>query len=100
MPGPFFTTRDLLRAGETHADLTHSVRSGLLLRPRQGHYAMPDAPSELIRAVKLGGLATATTAAQHCGVFVAPDNRLHVSVRRNTASCEIRTIPRSPFATG
>lgn len=85
MPGPFFTTRDLLRAGETPDDLTRSVRDGLLLRPRRGYYAMPDAPSELIRAVRLGGLATATTAAAHHGVFVPPDGRMHVALPHSSA---------------
>lgn len=85
MPGPFFSTRDLLRAGETNADLTRSVRSGLLLRPRQGHYAVPAAPLELVRAVRLGGLATATTSAAHHGVFAPPDGRLHVAVQHNAA---------------
>lgn len=85
MPGPFFTTHDLLRAGETPDDLTRSVRSGALLRVRRGRYAMPDAPGELIRVVRIGGLATASTAAAHRGVFVPPDDRMHVALPHGAA---------------
>ena len=46
---------------------------------------MPDAPPELIRVVRVGGLATATTAAAHHGLFVPPDDRMHIAVPHNAA---------------
>lgn len=39
---------------------------------------MPDAPAELVRAVRVGGSATGPSALRLLGVWTAPDDRLHV----------------------
>lgn len=76
----FWTTQQLLAAGKTQHDLAEAVRDGTLLKPRRGHYAAPDAAPELVRSVRVGGVATATTAAPHHGVWAPPDEVLHVYV--------------------
>ncbi|MFB2555188.1 hypothetical protein [Herbiconiux liangxiaofengii] len=57
------------------------LREGRLIRVRRGRYARPDARSELVRAVRLGGRLTSFSALRAHGVWCPPgDERLHVSV--------------------
>jgi very-short-patch-repair endonuclease len=39
---------------------------------------VPDAPDDLVRAARVGGSATGSTALRQLGVWTAPDRRLHV----------------------
>ena len=78
LPSRIFTHQQAHAAGFTMAQLTAEVRAGRLVRPRRGFYAVPDAPLELVRAVRVGGSATGPTALPLLGVWTAPDHRLHV----------------------
>jgi len=78
LPGRIFTHQQAHAAGFTMRQLTDEVRAGNLYRPRRGFYAVPDAPADLVRAVRVGGSATGPTALRTLGVWTAPDDRLHV----------------------
>jgi very-short-patch-repair endonuclease len=75
------TTATLRLLGLSARDIGELHRSGRLLRIRQGHHARPDARSDIVRAVRLGGRLTSYSALGAFGVWVPPgDRRLHVSV--------------------
>jgi very-short-patch-repair endonuclease len=80
-----FTTAQLLAAGHTRASLRKDVGRGALLPIRRAHYALPSAPIDLVRAVRLGGRAASTTASRHWGLWTPPDGRLHVRLPPNAA---------------
>ncbi|MEO9094269.1 MAG: DUF559 domain-containing protein [Microbacteriaceae bacterium] len=61
---------------------------------RQGWYALPDAPPEIVAAVRVGGALTSVSAARHYGLWALDDARLHVAVPRNAS--RLRS-PRSPL---
>lgn len=71
----------ILTLGVPSSSLTTSVRHGLLFRPMQGWYALPDADPDLIKAVRLGGCLACVSAAGYHGLATPPGNPLHVWVR-------------------
>ncbi|WP_407922379.1 endonuclease domain-containing protein [Agromyces humi] len=66
------------------ADVDRAIRRGDVFRVRNGWYATHDAPADVVRAVRVGGMATAATVARVRGLWVADDPRLHVRVRYST----------------
>ncbi len=79
------TRAELVAAGWTGRQVTHAVRSGNLIRARQDRYLPPDAPSELIQAVRVGGLLTCLSLLRLLGVFVFGRPALHVHMRRGSS---------------
>lgn len=77
---PIVTRQQLARQGYTRVRIDHELTLGNLLRIRTGYFARPDAPADLVAAVRAGGIATGVTALRHHGVWVPPDRRLHVAV--------------------
>jgi very-short-patch-repair endonuclease len=73
----------ILATGITPYQLGRGVHSGAIVRVRRGWYATLDAPSDVVRAVRVGGSLTAVSAARHLGLWAIDDGRLHVSVARN-----------------
>lgn len=69
----FWTTADLLRLGKSEREIGAAKTDGLLLPVRQGHFASPSAAIDVIRAVRVGGVATATTASRALGLWTPPD---------------------------
>ncbi len=80
----FFSRAEMIARGWSVNGLAAAVHAGDLIRPRIGHYCFPDTPLELVRAVRVGGSATATTAARVTGLWTPPDDTLRVAVPRNT----------------
>lgn len=76
---------DILERGVTAHELGRARHSGELLRIRRAWYAVPEAPSPIVRAVRVGGALTGPSAAQHRGLWTVDDGRLHVSVARNAS---------------
>lgn len=78
---------------------------------RRGHFAIPGAPVEVVRAVRLGGIATATTASRALGIWTPPDpppdasvrrgqrrpDRLHVALPRTASRLRDPDDPAAPF---
>ncbi|MGX5682153.1 hypothetical protein [Schumannella luteola] len=75
----------LLEAGITPWQIEHALNDRRLFRVRRAWYAVPDAPADLVRAVRVGGSLTAVSAARRTGVWSIDDGLLHVSVPRNAA---------------
>jgi very-short-patch-repair endonuclease len=76
----FWTTAELRRRGNTPAGIQRLVDTERLNPIRQGLWAEPGAPVELVRVARIGGAATATTAARALGLWTPDDDRLQVAV--------------------
>ena len=74
----------LERAGFSRSSVRAAIQDGLILRVRNGWFAVPDAHPDVIAAVRVGGTATATTVAKLHRLWVVDDDRLHVRVRHST----------------
>lgn len=84
-------TFELHARGHSRDDIAAAIRSGSILRIRQGWYSHHDVHPALLRAARVGGPLTCVSALDlhGAGLFVSPD--LHVSVPHN--ACRLR-MPR------
>lgn len=62
-------TVELLQLGHTSHQLTEAVRSGAIVRVRQGHYALPDTDALRIAAQRVGGRLAGLWALRAHGVW-------------------------------
>ncbi|RFA08584.1 hypothetical protein B7R54_04595 [Subtercola boreus] len=86
----------LLPFGYTASDARRAVRGGMLLRPRQGWVATPDAADADVSAVRVGGSLTCLSVLRSAGIWCIDDGLLHVRVGVHTthlASPHSRTEP-------
>jgi very-short-patch-repair endonuclease len=81
--GGIVATYELLRIGATSRMLTLAVRTGILVRVRQGWYGLPDADAILEAAVRVGGRATCITAGASYGMWTVEARVLHVRVPKH-----------------
>ncbi|AYF98500.1 DUF559 domain-containing protein [Protaetiibacter intestinalis] len=70
----------LLRLGWSYNSLSYAARHGVIVRIRQGWYALPGIDELLASAWRVGGLLGCASAARTFGMWVPPDDRLHVCV--------------------
>ena len=77
--------RTLERFGMERSLVLAAVHSGDLIRVRDGWFSLPNAPTDVIRAVRVGGTLTGASAAREHELWMLADARLHVRVKR-TAS--------------
>ncbi|MBM7503299.1 endonuclease domain-containing protein [Agromyces aurantiacus] len=68
--------------GVARGDVGAAIDAGAIVRVRQRWFAVPDAPAEVVRAVRVGGSLTATSVARLEGLWLRPDTALHVRVPR------------------
>lgn len=78
--GGLIATHELYAEGHDRYSVAVLVRQRELVRVRQGWYCSPGLAPPLLRAARVGGLATCRTALQVRGVWVWPDAHLHVVV--------------------
>src|SRR4051794_14421144 len=76
---------DLTRDGVTATQRTAAVAEGRVIRVRNGWFALPDAPPDRVRAIRIGGRLSCVSALADHGLWVMPDERLHVSVAAHAA---------------
>ena len=76
----FWTTAELRANGWSKTRIAEGVATGLLIPVRKGHFADRGVPADVIRAARVGGVATATTAGRALGLWTPQDDRLHVAV--------------------
>jgi very-short-patch-repair endonuclease len=78
--GSVARTGDLLRWGATRSQIRAAVEAGRLVHVRKGLYALPDAPRELVAALRINARLTCVSAAPHHGLWLltAPAT-LHIS---------------------
>ncbi len=97
MQQQFWTAEQLRSAGVSKRRVAAAVTDGRLVVVRRGHYAITGAPPDLVRAARVGGLATATTASAELGLWTPPDPRLHVAVPRGIGRLRDPDDPQRPF---
>lgn len=83
--GGVATRASIMRCGVSKHRIAGAVRAGHLQSVRQGWYATPDAPPEIVTAVRVGGALTGASAARHYGLWVLDDDRIHVAVPHNAS---------------
>lgn len=109
----FWTTAELKARGKTDREIRRAVDSGGLVGVRPGRFARPGTDPVLVRAVRIGGAATAHTAAGVRELWVPPDvpgssfrrsgpaaaPMLRIAVPRNTTTGRLRDPddPSSPL---
>ncbi|MGV3734017.1 MAG: type IV toxin-antitoxin system AbiEi family antitoxin domain-containing protein [Microcella sp.] len=91
------TRRDLLDAGVTPRAIASAVRSERLVRARRGVYVPSTAPRHVIKAVRVGGLAAGTTAAESFGLWVPEERVTEVWLPHNAARLRSPTTRRVPL---
>jgi very-short-patch-repair endonuclease len=79
--GGLAATHELYAAGIGRAAISSALRAGTVMRVRQGWYAEVGIHPELLRAARVGGRATCSTALRLLSIWVVDDGGLHVSVR-------------------
>ncbi|MGV8882727.1 MAG: type IV toxin-antitoxin system AbiEi family antitoxin domain-containing protein [Rhodoglobus sp.] len=87
---------ELIARGVSPYELGRARHDGRIIRVRRGWYALPDAPRDLVRAVRVGGSLTAVSAAIALGLWTLDDGLLHVSVPHNGGrlrSARTRFVP-------
>lgn len=82
---PIATRAQLIRAGAAPVDLTEAVRSNALIRVRRGYYAVPDAPTKLVQAVRVGGRLGCVSAAESMGIWVLDHPFAHIQMRHEAS---------------
>ena len=76
-----------------------ALREAQVIRVRNGWFAAPEAPAPLVRAVRLGGRLSCASLLSTHGLWMMPDERLHVSVASNAGrlrSADSRHAHRDP----
>lgn len=82
----FATTRELLTAGASERMLTWAVRTGELIRARNGWYTTRPLRDPAVQAVRVGGRLTGVSALAAWGCWMwDPPTQLHVAVPRNAS---------------
>jgi very-short-patch-repair endonuclease len=77
--------RQLVARGARDLDLTRAVKSGEVIRARQGWYTTLPPQDPAVRAVRVGGRLTGISALAAMGAWVLDTPELHVSVPANAA---------------
>ena len=83
--GGFARKRELARRGARDHHLTDAVRTGEVLRARNGWYSTADPDSDEFRAVRVGGRMTGGSALFAAGAWMRSRPPLAVSVPRNAS---------------
>jgi very-short-patch-repair endonuclease len=97
MQRAFWTTAELLAHGRSARWIADQVRAAHLIPVRKGHYHLPGAPEEVVRAVRVGGLATGAAGAAALGLWTPSDGRLAVAVPATASRLRDPDDPRRPL---
>jgi len=92
------TRRELLATGVTVRAIASSVHAGATIRARRGVYCPATAPKHVIRAIRIGGLAACTTAAETYGLWVPEHRRTEVWLPRPASRLRSPTSRRVTMA--
>jgi very-short-patch-repair endonuclease len=78
--GGVASTVQLQLAGVNLTAIGRAIRAGDVLRLRSGWVGLPDAPQEVLQAVRVGGRLSCLSVLRHERLWCANDRRLHVRV--------------------
>jgi very-short-patch-repair endonuclease len=82
--GGIASRQSLLAAGSTDREIRAAIAAGRIARLRNGWFADGSAPSEVVRAVRAGGVLTCASALRLQGVWTMPHPEVHVRLKRGT----------------
>jgi very-short-patch-repair endonuclease len=94
--GGVASTVTLTSRGANPESIDEAVRRGSLLRLRRGWLSLPDAPADVVRAVRVGGALSCLSVLKRHDIWCANDRRLHIRVpphAQNLSSPHDRRIP-------
>jgi hypothetical protein len=91
------TRQELLSGGVSARAIASAVRAGAVIRARRGVYCPVTAPVHVIRALRVGGLAACTSAAESLGLWVAEQRHTEVWLSRNASRLRSPDHPRIPL---
>ena len=83
--GGFAQKQQLVRLGARDRELTRAVKSGLVVRVRNGWYSTLPESDQRLRALRVGGRLTGLSAIVAMGGWVMSSQVLHVAVNENAA---------------
>src|SRR5690554_1698242 len=86
--GGLAATYELYSEGFTRGDLRRAVQHRLIIRVRQGWYALPGVHPDLMQAARVGGRLTCLSGIRLHGAWQYPTRSLHVATAAN--SCRLR----------
>jgi very-short-patch-repair endonuclease len=78
--GGVLPTSALDRLGVSRDARSAAIASGSVVAVRRGWYGVPDAPADVVAAVRVGGALTGASVARLHGLWLLKDDRLHVRV--------------------
>ena len=81
--GSFATRAELTAAGVSATALKRQIADGAVLRIRRGWFALPSVPTDVIRAIRVGGSLGCVSGATLHGTWKPADIRLHTMVRND-----------------
>ena len=81
--GGFAQKQQLVRLGARDRELTRAVKSGLVVRVRNGWYSTLPESDQRLRALRVGGRLTGLSAIVAMGGWVMSSQVLHVAVNEN-----------------
>lgn len=90
---------DLLAGGAQSRGLTRDVRAGRLIRVYRDHYALPDTPEHVVRAVRVGGRLGCVSALADRHVFVFRPDAGHIHLERGASRLRSPGDRRLPLST-
>jgi very-short-patch-repair endonuclease len=83
--GGVATRASIVARGVSKRALTQGLRAGRIQRVRQGWYAVPQASTDVVAAVRVGGALTSVSAGRYYGLWILEDDRIHVAVPTNAS---------------
>jgi very-short-patch-repair endonuclease len=93
----FWTTGELLAHGRSRRWIDEEVRAGRLMVARKGHLHLPSADPDVVRAVRVGGVATGATAARALKIWAPEDELLSVAVPATASRLRHPDDPSAPL---
>ncbi|MFS0732044.1 DUF559 domain-containing protein [Microbacterium sp. 1P10UB] len=88
----------LRSAGVPRRTIENEVAAHLLMRPRNGWIALPDADPALVAAARAGVILTCLTQAERVGLWVVDDGAIHVAAHPHRHIGEVRSDTRVHWA--
>jgi very-short-patch-repair endonuclease len=83
--GGVLPIRLLQELGVARSAVAAAMATGSVTQVRRGWYAVRDAPSDVVRAVRVGGSLTGSSVARLHGLWLLDDAKLHVRVAGSAA---------------
>lgn len=92
------TRQQLLELGVSPRAIAAAVQADVIVRARRGVYCPATAPAHVIKAVRVGGLAAGTTAAETYGLWVPERRHTEVWLPRSASRLRSPQSRRVPIA--